>query len=141
MMDMLKRHAIQVLRRPGHTLDEIAAFVEFSRSRVQRVIAEPAVTRDDTHLARHEPQRRPSKAEPLRALVTDWLKAEPELLTIEILRRASLAGYTGGKSALYELVRSVRPSTTRLLVRFEGLPGDGRRRDAHGHTPRPRASA
>lgn len=125
MIDMLKRHAIQVLRQAGHTLEEIAAFVEVSKRSVQRVVAESAVTHDDTDLARHERQvGRPSKAEPLRALVTAWLTAEPELLSVEILRRAKLVGYTGAKSALYELVRAVRPTATRLLVRFEGLPGE-----------------
>lgn len=122
---MLKRHAIQVLRQAGHTLDEIATFVAVSRKSVQRVIAEPAVTHDDTELERTRRHvGRPAKAEAYRERVVEWLKAEPELLSVEILRRAKLAGYTGAKSALYELVRVVRPAATRLLVRFEGLPGE-----------------
>ena len=59
---MLKRHAIQVLRQAGHTLDEIAAFVAVSRSSVQRVLDEPPVSHDNTELertARHV--GRPSK--------------------------------------------------------------------------------
>lgn len=42
----------------------------------------------------------------------------------EILRRARLAGYDGGKSALYGLVKGVRPTKTKLVTRFEGLPGE-----------------
>lgn len=125
MIDMLKRHAIQVLRQAGHPLDQIAKFVGVSRSSVQRVLAEPAVTHADTERER-ESRRvgRPSKAEPFRGRVTEWLTAEPDLLSVEIFRRAQLAGYAGAKSALYELVRQVRPSAVRLLMRFEGLPGE-----------------
>ena len=67
---------------------------------------------------------RPAKAEPYRARVTGWLAEDPGLLSVELLRRAKLAGYHGAKSALYELVREVRPHTPRPLVRFEGLPGE-----------------
>lgn len=125
MIDMLKRHAIQVLRQAGHTLDEIATFVGVSKRSVQRVVVEPAVTDDDT--ARERVRRevgRPLKAEPFRARIAEWLSAEPELLSVEILRRAKLAGYSGAKSALYELMRQVRPTASRLLMRFEGLAGE-----------------
>ena len=67
---------------------------------------------------------RPSKAEPFRGLVVELLAKEPELLSLEVLRRARLAGYAGGKSACYELIHSIRPRPARLLTRFEGLPGE-----------------
>jgi len=122
---MLKRHAIQVLRRAGHTLDEIATFVGVSKRSVQRVVVEPAVAHDDTDIERARRQvGRPSKAVPFRDRIAEWLSAEPGLLSVEILRRARLAGYSGAKSALYELVREVRPTASRLLMRFEGLPGE-----------------
>jgi hypothetical protein len=38
-------------------------------------------------------------------------------------------GYTGGKSALYELVRELRPTRTMPMVRFEGLRGEFSRHD------------
>ena len=41
MIDMLKRHAIQVVRQAGRTLDEIAERVEVGNRSVQRVIGEP----------------------------------------------------------------------------------------------------
>lgn len=122
---MLKRHAIQVLRRAGHPLEEIAELVAVGKRSVQRVAAEPVITHQD--FDRHRAERRlgrPSKAEPYRARVTAWLAGEPALLSVELLRRAKLAGYDGAKSALYELVREVRPATPRPLVRFEGLPGE-----------------
>ena len=67
---------------------------------------------------------RPSLVEPYRTLVEQILQAEPELLSVELLRRAQLAGYRGGKSALYELVSSLRPPETAVAMRFEGLPGE-----------------
>lgn len=129
---MLKRHAIQVLRTAGHTLDEIGEVVGVGKRSVQRVINEPAVTDlatpPGTDQERPDGSRRaigrPSKAEAYRAVVTGWLTEEPTLRSVELLRRAKLAGYDGAKSALYDLVRSVRVVTPRPVVRFEGLPGE-----------------
>jgi hypothetical protein len=47
MIDMLKRHEIQVLRRAGHTWKEIAALSGASVRTVRRVAAEGAVTTID----------------------------------------------------------------------------------------------
>ena len=122
---MLKRHAIQVLRGAGHTLAEIGELVGVGQRSVQRVVAEPAVT-----VLVAEPAAgtrsigRPAKAEPYRSRVTGWLGEEPALLSVELLRRAKLAGYDGGKSAFYTLVRELRPVRPRPMVRFEGLPGE-----------------
>jgi hypothetical protein len=52
--------------------------------------------------------RRPPVVGQYAAQVAQWLREEPTLSAAEILRRARLAGYRGGKSALYELVRRVR---------------------------------
>jgi len=40
--------------------------------------------------------------------VTQWLREDPDLSGAEILRRVRPAGYRGGKSALYELVKRLR---------------------------------
>jgi transposase len=125
MIDMLKRHEIQVLRRAGHSLDEVAELAGVSRRSVVRVEAEGAVSQVDNEAARA--QRgigRPSKAEPFRPFVVEQIAKEPQLLSLEIVRRARLAGYGGGKSALYELIHAIRPKRVRLLTRFEGLPGE-----------------
>jgi hypothetical protein len=93
VIDMLKRHAIQVLRGAGHTLSEIGELVGVGQRSVQRVIAEPPVTA--LGVDRPGGTRRigrPAKAEPYRAQVTAWLVAEPALLSVELLRRAKLAG-------------------------------------------------
>jgi transposase len=125
MLDMLKRHEIQVLRRAGHNGSEVATLAGVSRRSVRRVEAEMAVTHVDTaaEIGRRGVGR-PSKAVPFRDLVVELLSAEPTLLTLELLRRAKLKGYPGSKSAFYALVASLRPTPSRPLIRFEGLPGE-----------------
>lgn len=125
MIDMLKRHEIQVLRRAGHSQLEVATLAGVARRSVQRVDAEAAVTHIDA--AREREARgigRPAKAEPFRAFLVDVLARDPDLLSVEILRRAKLKGYAGGKTALYDLISTLRPTTVRPLVRFEGLAGE-----------------
>jgi len=51
---------------------------------------------------------RPSTVAPYEPLVAQWLREHPDLPGVEVLRRVRLAGYRGGKSALYELVRRLR---------------------------------
>ena len=86
---------------------------------VRRVEAEVTVTSTDLPAERERRGiGRPSKAEPFRPVVAELLATEPELLSVEILRRAKLKGYLGGKSALYDLIQEVRPTTVRPMVRF-----------------------
>ena len=125
MIDMLKRHEIQVLRRAEHTLAEVAEFSGVSVRTVRRVIEEAAVEAVDTDAERaRRGIGRPSLAEPYREKVKALLKDEPTLLSVEVLRRMRNAGYSGRKSAMYALVRSLRSHDTKPLVRFEGLPGE-----------------
>jgi transposase len=125
MIDMVRRHEIQVLRRAGHSLVETAKLVGVSQSSVQRVEAEAAVASFDNK-AEREKRRvgRPAKAERFRSFLVSELMAQPDLLAVELLRRARNKGYTGGKSALYKLVKELRPERPRPIVRFEGLPGE-----------------
>lgn len=52
------------------------------------------------------------------------LQETPDLPSLEILRLVREVGYQGGKTALYDLVASLRPKPARPLVRFEGFPGE-----------------
>jgi transposase len=125
MLDMLKRHEIQVLRRAGHTLKEVAKLTGVSQSSVQRVEGEPAVaTLDGSEQSTQRQIGRPSKVEAFRQFIGNEFAKQPDVRAVELLRRARLAGYTGGKSALYELARGLRPRDVQPLVRFEGLPGE-----------------
>jgi len=51
---------------------------------------------------------RPSTVAPYAPEVAQWLREDPDLPGVEILQRVRVAGYRGGKSALYELVRRLR---------------------------------
>lgn len=125
MIDMLRRHEIQVLRRAGHSLDEVASLAGVARRSVVRVEAEAAVSHIDNGVERALREiGRPSKAEPFRSFVVEQLAKEPALMSLEVLRRAKLQGYSGGKSALYALIHAIRPKPVRLITRFEGLPGE-----------------
>jgi transposase len=125
MIDMLKRHAIQVLRAAGHGQSEIATLTDVSVRSVRRVEAEPDVSHvDDAGERDRRRIGRPSLAEPFRPCVVELLAHDPALLSVEIFRRAKLVGYAGGKSALYDLIQAIRPKTPRPMVRFEGLPGE-----------------
>lgn len=125
MIDMLKRHEIQVLRRADHTWNEIATLTGVSVSTAQRVVAEAAVTTVDNAAERARREvGRPSKAEAYRDVLVQALIEQPDVRSVELLHRARLAGYTGGKSAVYALVQTLRVRTVTPLVRFEGLPGE-----------------
>jgi transposase len=133
MIDMLKRHAIQVLRQAGHDQAEIARLVGIGVRTVRRVEGEPDVTHiDDASERERRAIGRPAKAELFRSVIAEILAQEPDLLSVELLRRAKLKGYSGGKTALYDLIRAVRPKTIRPLVRFEGLAGEFAQHD-FGH--------
>jgi transposase len=125
MIDMVRRHEIQVLRRAGHSLVETAELVGVSQSTVQRVEAEAAVASFDTGAERGRRQiGRPSKAEPFRSFLVSELMAQPDVLAVELLDRARRQGYAGGKSALYQLVKELRPTSCFFLVSTEitGVP-------------------
>ena len=123
---MLDRVRIRTLRDAGHTLEEIAATVGVGKRSVQRILKEPAIRDpESTPTPRSRGMGRPSTVEGYQDHVERILKEEPGLPTVEILSRLRGLGYTGGKSAVYELVRAIRPPKTESpVVRFEGVPGE-----------------
>ncbi|MDE0027024.1 MAG: hypothetical protein OXP69_21640 [Spirochaetaceae bacterium] len=130
MLTLLKRHQVQTLLAAGHGQVEVALLAGVSVRSVRRIAAERAVEHVDDRQERD--QRgigRPSKVAAFRALVQELVEEVDEdthapLKSVEILRRARLDGYRGGKSALYELIAELRPHATQLMMRFEGLPGE-----------------
>lgn len=125
MIPMLTRHAIQILRKAGHSQSEIAELTGVSEREVRRIEQEPPV--ETTFSDGQSPRSRvgrPSKVSGFTERVKVLLEQEPTMRTVEVLRRLRADGYAGGKSAVDELVRTVRPSKVEMLVRFEGLPGE-----------------
>lgn len=133
MYDAMKRHEVQVLKKAGLTMDQIAKQAGVSRRTVAVIGKEPSVE----EIVRQAMDRegkvgRPSTAIPFAGEVQEIFKTEPNLPTVEVLRRVRLKGYTGGKTALYQLVSTLRPRPVEPVVRFEGVPGEFSQHD-FGH--------
>lgn len=97
-------------------------------SSVERILREPVPTPEEVASGKWTagPRRgRPSLAEPYRDRIVALLAEEEELPGVEVFRRALGWGYTGKRSALYELIAAVRPPPKKEpIVRFEGMPGE-----------------
>ncbi len=123
---MLDRVRIRALRDAGHTLEEIAAQVGVAKRSVQNILKEPRITSPEeapTPIGRGI--GRPSAVKAYRKHVEAILKEEPGLATVEVLSRLRGVGYDGGKSAVYDLVKAIRPGKAQApVVRFEGMPGE-----------------
>src|SRR5438046_8301633 len=93
---------------------------------VRRIEDEPVVRNSDTAaLLRARGVGRPSLAAPWAPTVQRWWQEDRTVPSGEIIRRLREDhGYRGGKSALYELIRRLRPVSVAPLVRFEGVPGE-----------------
>lgn len=122
---MIKRHEIQVLLSAGHSFTKVAELSGASRRTVARIAREAKVTHIDDEAERRERRvGRPSKVAPFRKLILEALEVTPELPSVELLRRARAAGYSGGKSALFAAVRELRPPKPDFVTRFEAVPGE-----------------
>lgn len=122
---MLKRHEVEVLLKAGHRKTDVARMSGVSLRSVKRIAQEQPVVHVDDKAERHQRQvGRPSAVQNFRKQVVGILQETPDLASLEILRRVREAGYQGGKTALYDLVASLRPKPAKPLVRFEGLPGE-----------------
>ena len=122
---MLKRHEVEVLLKAGHSQAEVARLTGVGLRSVQRLAKEvPVVHVDDAAERKKRRIGRPNVVENFRKQVATILEQEPDLPSLEILRRVRETGYEGGKTALYGLVASIRPQTSKPVVRFEGLPGE-----------------
>ena len=125
MLNTLTRHDIQVLRRAEVPQEKVALLTGASVRSVRRIEDEPPVHGLEQPPAAVEARPgRPSKAASFRGFIAELLEVEPDLMSLEILRRVQLKGYAGRKSAFYNLVASLRPPKQTPVVRFEGLAGE-----------------
>jgi len=119
----MTRHQVQVLRSAGLTQREIAAKAGISERSVGTILGEPPIE-DLGSGPRALAVGRPSVIAEHRERLVVLLTEEPHLPTVEILHRMRGFGYLGGKTALYEAVRELRPRPVRPMVRFEGVAGE-----------------
>ncbi len=122
---------VQQLRKMGMTQKTIRKLTGISERTIYRIGSEPTVTEtNDLIFQKSHNVGRPSTVEQHEEMVRQWFEEprKPEdgpLKTSEIFTRLKALGYEGGKSAVYDLVRRIRPHETKPpLVRFEGLPGE-----------------
>ncbi len=128
-----KRRDIQLLQAAGVPQEQIAELTGVSVRTIRRigrepaqpglVVAEPAATEPAGRPQRTGPGR-PSTVEPYREAVTAMLEQTPKLKSLEVLRRLREQGYSGGKSAVYRLVKQLRRQVLRPICRFEGVAGE-----------------
>lgn len=114
------------MREAGHTQTDIERFTGVSERSIRRIQDEPSEP-DISANAASQPRRngKPSKVEEYRGFVRDLLTKEPDLMVLEVLRRARIRGFAGAKSQFYAMVNQERPpEKARPLVRFEGLAGE-----------------
>src|SRR5688572_14792161 len=122
----MTRHEIQILRAVGMVQTVVAAKARVSVRSVRRIEGEAVVSDSDTAaLVRTRGVGRPSTAAAWTETIGRWLDADRGLPSGEIVRRLHQEhGYRGGKSAVYELIRRLRPVPVAPLVRFEGVAGE-----------------
>jgi len=115
----------------GITQKAIRQFSGISERTIYRIQREPPVINtDEESYRKFRNVGRPSTTEQHEDTIRQWLK-EPRKLedgplkSSEIFTRLKALGYKGGKTAIYDLVRRIRPHKTKPpVVRFEGLPGE-----------------
>ena len=121
----MTRHEIQVLRAVGMPQGAVAAKTGVSVDSVRRIEREAPVDTGETAALIHTHRvGRPSAVSPWAAQIATWLTEDRRLPGVEVLHRARAVGYRGGQSALYELLRRLRPVPSVPVVRFEGVPGE-----------------
>lgn len=128
MIPVMTRLKIHHLAEGGVPQKAIAEKLGVGVRSVERILSEPAPTADDLRADRPaEPRKRgrPSKVAAIHDRVAETLLAQPNLPTVELLRLSRGWGYAGAATALYDLVKQLRPPPPReAVVRFEGLPGE-----------------
>jgi transposase len=134
VIDAMTRHEIQTLRAakvPQRTVSDRSGASLRSVRRIEREA--PVTTSETAALIEGRRIGRPSITADWTEQVAAWLREERALPGLEVLRRLREDhGYRGGKSAVYELVRRLRPPLVAPLVRFEGVPGEFSQHD-FGH--------
>jgi transposase len=123
MIPILQRHAVQVLLAAGLGPARVAQLTGVPERSARRIGREPAIT-SLSLAASIRAVGRPSRVAEHQAFVVATLADEPNIKTVEVLHRLRCRGYTGAKSAVYELVASLRTKQAALLVRFEAVAGE-----------------
>jgi len=105
---MLKRHEVEILLKAGHRKAEVARLAGVSLCSVKRIAQEgPVVHVDDAAERAQRQVGRPSRVANFRKVIVEILQQQPDLASLEILRRVREAA-----------IRAARLHSTRWLPRF-----------------------
>lgn len=131
MISSQERYMVQKLKQAGATPDNIHEITGVSERSIRRIVKEPEMNSADEEAFRKSRKvGRPSEVTEYEAEIREWLSQERDpadgpMKSHEVLSRLRQRGYTGGKTAVYELVKQLRPPKQVVpIVRFEGLPGE-----------------
>lgn len=125
MHSALTRYTVQQLRLAGVAQEIVREQTGVSVRSVRRIQDElPIDDPSDVALRDSRNLGRPSKTAPFRMFVQNELTRQADVFTLELMRRARLEGYDGGKSAFYDMVRDIRKPACDFTSRFEGLAGE-----------------
>jgi transposase len=121
MLTAEDRMELNVLRRHGASIRELARATGWSRNTVRRHLrhGEAAATRKPG-------PKRPEKLDPHKAYIVERMQAAaPDRIPVVVLYREIKArGYDGGETRLKQFVRGLVPAApTEPVVRFETEPG------------------
>jgi len=127
----MERYMVQKLRNAQVPVKQVQELTGMSERTIGRIAQEPLITtNDDAALRQAQKVGRRSTVAQYEAQIQQWL-VEPRapedgpLQSQEVLARLRTQGYSGGRTAVYDLVRRLRPAQTPVpIVRFEGLPGE-----------------
>lgn len=127
----MERYMVQKLKASNVPLKQIQEITGVSERTIRRIVQEPTISNaDDALLHQSRQVGRRSTVIQYEAQIRQWL-SEPRstedgpMKSQEVLSRLREQGYQGGRTAVYDLVRRLRPSQPPApLVRFEGLPGE-----------------
>ena len=122
---------VQQLRKADVPPAKVEAMTGISQRSIRRIVKEAEVTTVEPSASEHRKGAgRPSEVMEYADEIAAWLSeardpADGPLKSQEVLARLRQKGYTGGKTAVYELVKRLRPPKEVVpIVRFEGLPGE-----------------
>lgn len=108
------------LRRQGLSVSAIAERTGHDRKTVRKYI------REGLAAPKYKPRHpRPTVVEPYEAYLRERVSAWPELTGERLLREIREQGYIGGRTAVNDFLRTVRPPPAPVFeVRFETPPGE-----------------
>ena len=93
MLELLKRHEIEVLLKAGHKRTEAARLTGISPSSVQRIAREAPIEHFNDKAERRKRRiGRPSIVVGFRQMISDILEKDADLPSLEILRQIQKAG-------------------------------------------------